>query len=238
MAKRSNKPKQEKEKIYKVKGQPKKSTPRVSTTRAPRTTSGKVQGKVSDYLNMNDKALNTLTKDELAGIITKMANVYNRRLPRLAKEGSRAYTNVMEGGGKFSSKGKTLNELRKEYARINSFADDLSATVEGTKKIRKEFLDRVGLKGSIDAGEYNELWGIYNKLQSELGSPFNELGKFIKEFGSNQIQKTITEWVKDFGGVLDTDEIVEKLKEKYNNLYDEKMTAIREEEAKEWQPLV
>lgn len=81
------------------------------------------------------KDVSEMTRKELSKEMQKMVNTANKRITRLEQQGlvSPAYNAVMEGGGRFSTRGKTLNQLRKEYARIQAFMQMSTATVSGAK---------------------------------------------------------------------------------------------------------
>lgn len=81
-----------------------------------------------------------LTKTQLRQVVSRLADTANKRVKRLqgAKVESLAARQVSQSGGKFSTRGKGLDELRAEYLREKSFLTSPTSTVKGAKSVESE----------------------------------------------------------------------------------------------------
>lgn len=99
---------------------------------------------------LHDKQYERKVK-QLKKEVSKKASMANKRLVRLKANKLTdvpAYRQFLNerGGKKFSVKGKSYNELRKELNEINRFLNHTTSTVRGARKVLKGIADTVGLK--------------------------------------------------------------------------------------------
>lgn len=121
----------------------------------------KVEGlTVNEILSLGDDTLNSLDQRDMSRAVRTAALAANKRINRLlaqAKKTKSGYVlkksakydialdalNYITKDGKldpkFGAKGKTLNQLRSELARIRTFMNDLqTSTIKGAQKVRKD----------------------------------------------------------------------------------------------------
>lgn len=99
---------------------------------------------------LHDKQYERKVK-QLKKEVSKKASMANKRLVRLKANKLTdvpAYRQFLNerGGKKFSVKGKSYNELRKELNEVNRFLNHTTSTVRGARKVLKGIADTVGLK--------------------------------------------------------------------------------------------
>lgn len=89
----------------------------------------------------------TKERRELANKVSEMARVANKRLDRLEKnnlEGQSAYKAWYDDGAvRFSVKGKSYQELQREYWRVQKFLDAQTSTVKGARKNLERVAEKV-----------------------------------------------------------------------------------------------
>lgn len=120
----------------------------------------------------------SLDKSQLRQAVSRLASAGNKRLKRLEQSNvsSISAMEVHESGGKFSTKGKSLDALRAEFMRVKTFLKSDTSTVSGAKKAEKaalkSFNDIYDVDLSVD--EYRQILDIYyqtynsdNEFQSQ-----------------------------------------------------------------------
>lgn len=150
-----------------------------------------VKGKsVYELSNLSMGEFSSMTRSELSKVVSRLSSTANKRMKRLENNDiqSPAYRGAVSSGGKFGSKGKTLNELRSEYMRVTGFLKSKTSTVKGFRQVRKDLITRIGANEEDLTTEIeNKLWSVYN----EMGS----LSAFIQ--GSGDRQKFIYDTIID-----------------------------------------
>lgn len=99
---------------------------------------------------LHDKQYERKVK-QLKKEVSRKASMANKRLVRLKANKLTdvpAYRQFLNerGGKKFSVKGKSYNELRKELNDVNRFLNQTTSTVRGARKVLKGIANTVGLK--------------------------------------------------------------------------------------------
>ena len=100
-----------------------------------------VKGRSSkSLLNMSMREFAGLTKTQLRQVVSRLADTANKRTKQLQKSGveSLAARQVSQSGGKFSSRGKGIDELRAEYLREKFFLTSPTSTVKGAREVEKD----------------------------------------------------------------------------------------------------
>lgn len=121
-----------------------------------------VKGKsTEDLLNMDYDAFSTLTAPELRQVVSRLADTANKRLKRFGKTVTPATLQAKRGGGRFSTKGKNIAQLRAEYARVRAFLQNPTSTKKGYEKLKEDLK-----KQGINLGGYSEVfWRLYHNLE-------------------------------------------------------------------------
>lgn len=121
-----------------------------------------------------------------------MANKRLRRLEQQNLINSPAYKKWVEDGGqKFSVKGKSMNEVKQEIARMNEFLNKQTSTVKGAKQYFKNVAKEVGIK-SFDN---------FTDLQNKLNTFFETTAK-IKEYLYNSKEIGVAIGYQKYGKLL------------------------------------
>lgn len=191
--------------------------------------------KVGDILNMRGQDVVSLNLSDLRKVVGRLVSAGNKRIRRLEKAGLTppALGRVKRSGGAFSTKGKTLNDLRAEFVRAREFLKSGQSTVSGYKKQLKETEKRFKERGiDVVPGTVGKLFSIYERLKetnpeissrafkyTALKSIANEIriesGKTTDEILSDmrdelrrqyEMNEDIDQDVSDFFGPIDDDE--------------------------------
>ncbi len=167
------------------------------------------------------KGKSSLTKEErkLRAEARRLVSMANKRLRRLEQQNlinSPAYKKWIEDGGqKFSVKGKSMEEVKQEVARMNNFLKNQTSTVRGAKQYFKNVAKEVGIKKFDD----------FSDLQRKLNTFFETTAK-IKEYlynakeigvaiGYQKIWEVVSDYVEEIGHELElTEENVLEMAEK------------------------
>ena len=116
---------------------------------------------ISDFMGLG--------KTQVRQAVSRLASAANKRIQRLIKANieSPALYEVKESGGKFSTRGKDLNELRAEFIRVKDFLSTPSSTVKGAKALRNDIKEGLELRGiSIKNEDFNKLFNMYMDLRN------------------------------------------------------------------------
>lgn len=135
---------------------------------------GYVKGKsVQDLLKMGYDEFINLTESELRQVTGRMADAANKRLKRMGKTKTPATIQAARSGGKFSTKGKDMSQLRAEYARVRAFLENPTSTKKGYEKMKKQVEEETG-GDEIPQERAEGFWDVYKRL-SESDPKFKKL---------------------------------------------------------------
>ena len=116
---------------------------------------------ISDVMKLN--------KDDLRVAVDRLSRQANRRLTTFAAVGieSPATAKAQRSGGRFSSKGKSFNQLRSEFRRAKDFLAAETSTLEGYRRVQGEVIEGL-MKEDVEITEedYAKFWSAYEKLKS------------------------------------------------------------------------
>ena len=172
-------------------------------------------------VEVTKKGKSPFTEEErrLRAEARRLVSMANKRLKRLEEQNlinSPAYKKWVEDGGqKFSVKGKNMEEVKQEIARMNDFLKKQTSTVKGAKEYFKSVAKEVGIEKFDD----------FTDLQNKLNTFFETTAK-IKEYlynskeigvaiGYQKIWEVVSDYVEEIGQELElTEENVLELAEK------------------------
>lgn len=134
---------------------------------------------------------------------SRKVSMANKRLKRIEQQNltmSPSYKKwIDEGGQKFGIKGKSMEEVRLEVARLNKFLKQTTSTVTGTKKYLANIANQVGIKQ----------WGSFQSLNNQLRGFFevaDRLQEYLKNskevsvsIGYKKIWEQVTEYAETTG---------------------------------------
>lgn len=158
----------------------------------------------------------------------RLVSMANKRLRRLEEQNLiniPAYQQWVEDGAqKFSVRGKSIEEVKQEIARMNDFLRKQTSTVKGAKEYLKNLAKETGIK------KYEDFTDLQNKLNK-----FFETTAKIKEYlyntkeigvaiGYQKIWEVVSDYVEEMGTELElTEETVIEMTKKLveSNIYSE-----------------
>jgi len=131
--------------------------------------------------------------------VSKKVSMANKRIQRL--EGNQlkdtpAYQTYLKGGGKFSIKGKTYNEVQAELSRINKFLDSTTSTVRGTNAMLKEMAKNTGMKYS-NLKDLKAKSAKFFELASKVEQYLRNVHDMASAIGYQKIWEVINVYTKD-----------------------------------------
>lgn len=132
-----------------------------------------VTGKsVNDLLNMESREFSQVAQDRqaLSRVVSRLASAANKRIKRMQAQGenSPALIRAMESGGKFSVKGKSTEELKREYMRVKNFLQDKTSDLKQWKKLKKKLQDSLAKSGiTLDEGKVGKVIHIYEEVRKK-----------------------------------------------------------------------
>ena len=116
---------------------------------------------------------------------SRKVSMANKRLKRMEQQNlsmSPAYKKwIDEGGQKFGIRGKSMEEVRVEVARLNKFLKQSTSTVRGTKKYLRNIAGQVGIKQ----------WGSFQSLNHQLRG-FFEVADRVQEYLKNSKEVAVS----------------------------------------------
>lgn len=116
---------------------------------------------------------------------SRKVSMANKRLKRMEQQDlymSPAYKKwIDDGGQKFGIRGKSMEQVRVEVARLNKFLKQSTSTVRGTKKYLKNIAGQVGIKQ----------WGDFQSLNAQLQG-FFEVAERVQEYLKNSKEVAVS----------------------------------------------
>lgn len=114
-----------------------------------------------------------MSRKELSKEVQRLSKNANRRLQSFERHGenSPAYNYIQDSGGKFKTRGKTLNQLRAEYRRVSGFLESKTGTLKGTKNWKIESISKLNKKLNLEGDravtlkDFDTIWEAYEKLK-------------------------------------------------------------------------
>lgn len=181
---------------------------------------------IDDIMNKDWNDLAKLNLVDLKALTQRLVSASNKRLKRLESSNVGDYSSALQGrkksGGRFSTKGKNINELRSEFRKAKTFLKSKTSTITGTrkvintmsKKITGSGLDKVG--GFKSERTYKRFWNLYHDLEQTQNGLIGIVG------GSAEVQKIVYDAMKNNrsnAGAIK--EINQRLDELYEDLNDD-----------------
>lgn len=139
----------------------------------------------STKVNSNTDNLKAQEKAERAEA-RRMVSMANKRLRRLEQQNLQntpAYQSWYNSGAvKFSVKGKTHKEVKREMARMNKFLNQITSTVRGAKQNLKDIADRTNIT----------TWDNFDDLQKRISNYYDISNKIL------ELAQTTRQWAQSF----------------------------------------
>lgn len=181
---------------------------------------------IDDIMNKDWNDLAKLNLTDLKALTQRLVSASNKRLKRLESSNVGDYSGALQrrkkSGGRFSTKGKNINELRSEFRKAKTFLKSKTSTITGTrkvintmsKKITGSGLDTIG--GFKSERTYKRFWNLYHDLEQTQSGLIGIVG------GSAEVQKIVYDAMKNNrsnAGAIQ--EINQRLDELYEDLNDD-----------------
>lgn len=179
---------------------------------------------VQDILNLDNRAFNKLGESDMRKVVNRLTSAANKRLRTFEKTGeiSPAAGKVFSSGGRFSTKGKDLNELRAEYGRVRSFMGAKTGTIRGWRSVKRQTVDTLKKKGiDVDPDKLEDVLRVYDRLK-EVDPTIEE--RSLKYKVISEIDDTIEDIQENTEPQDDEemiDEVVKAMRETITRIYEE-----------------
>lgn len=169
-----------------------------------------VSGKsINDIMRMNVSKLN---QKELRLVVGRLVSAGNKRLRTFEKSGmeSPSYSYVMKKG-RFSTRGKNVNELRSEFSRARDFISSETGSVQKWKKVKKKVVKSLK-ENNVNVKESNleDIFKAYEKLKELDPNVTNKTLKYrvLSELSTQDFNKK------------STDDIITELSNRISDIYE------------------
>lgn len=173
-----------------------------------------VTGKsVDDLLNMESREFSKVSQDRqaLSRVVSRLASAANKRIKRMQaqNESSPALIRAMESGGKFSVKGKSLDELKKEFMRVKSFLQDKTSDLKQWKKLKNKLQESLGKSGVIiDENKVGKVIHIYEEIR-----------KKNPEVSAKEFKYKVFETIQSMPDDISINQQIENIADNLENIY-------------------
>ena len=191
--------------------QPRQTTPKPPRQTTPKPPRQPRQTRVNRQLPNN---FDKMKRDELVKQMQPTIDAANKRIKRLQgmETLSPALNAVMGGGGKFSLKGKSRNEVLKEASRAIAFINMKTSTVSGAKRFERGFAAKLSNKSqNISNDQRKVLFDAFRKI--EQISPVG-----LNVYGSDRLVRMLADEIVD--EKLSFEEIMQKALKDLQNEYE------------------
>lgn len=171
-----------------------------------------------------DMDVNKLDEKDLRKVATRLMSASNKRIKRLREMSGGKLSPAMQQmetrtpSGKFSVKGKNLNQLRHEISSMKGFLKGKTSSVTGwkrTKRLKKEQLE-ANLGYEITEKDEAKFWKTYHRLEESKGSALGTI------YDSLQVMKAIHAKIRQRKGIS---QILDEIEPEMETMYKEGMDA-------------
>lgn len=156
--------------------------------------------KTKDIMLMNPESLDSLSRSDLAKLTSRLASTANKRVKRLKEAGFEVKVKSY-GQVKFSTKGKNIKQLKKEFQRASEFLGRKTTKVREYRKWQKEI-------GKLTEGMTEEqtemFWDLYRSLYHE-NSIYDKFKYSVFEYLRKEVIND------DFDGTVNKEELLDNI---------------------------
>lgn len=176
-----------------------------------------------EILSMSFDDFNKLSEKELRKATKILVDVANKRLKALNEKGiqsSAARGYASRTGGKFSTSGKSLNQLKAEFTRTKNFLQARTSKLTGAKEAEKRMQKSLEARGVqlTDKKNVGRIFSLYDKLRernpeiAEQGMKYTVIRQIQQEQNDNPhltdeqiLKKTENELEALYQNLMDTE---------------------------------
>lgn len=156
---------------------------------------------IENILDLDMEDVAKLSKKNLSRLAGRIQSAANKRIKRLREKGVAEYSPaIIRSLGnrvKFSIKGKTRNEILKEFKAIRRFLQAKTSSLSGFKAYKKRMESKIGTE--LDNEKMKKMWEIFRKYREGNIGLFHRVNALAggKTYGSDQAEKLIAEALKE-----------------------------------------
>lgn len=191
--------------------------------------------KWQDLVNMTPAQFNAMSQKDLKAATQVLASAGNKRLKRAQEQGfSSPSIEAVLAKGKFSTKDKSLNQLRNEFMRAKGFLQSKTGTLAAFNKFKKDSINSLKEKAGIEISpdQFDLFWRSYEELRKGRSDIASKKLKYL-------VLEEISEKIKDSEEV-NIEDIVTQIQGDVDRMYEEEeqLTKQAEDQAAElnfWQ---
>lgn len=172
-------------------------------------------------IKVTKKGKSPFTEEErkLRAEARRLVSMANKRLRRLEEQNlteSPAYKKWVEDGAqKFSVKGKSIEEVKQEIARMEEFLRMKTSTVRGAKEYFKNVAKEVGIKKFSDFADLQRKLNTFFEITAKIKEYLYNTKEIGVAIGYQKIWEVVSDYVEEVDHELElTEETVLKMTEK------------------------
>ena len=180
---------------------------------------------IKDIQKMSMDKFQSYTPAQQRELVSRLASAGNKRLRNLEKAGieTPATIKLNLSGGKLSVKGKSGDELIKEFYRAKNFLNSSTSTKTGWKKTKQEIQKTVSDIGKIYKGM------SYNEAIANAFAYYDTLSEIDPTLTMNRDKYKVTEKIAEMmKNGIEPEEIINKSTTYLMDLYDAEQTRYNE----------
>jgi hypothetical protein len=179
-----------------------------------------VSGKsIQDIMNLTPQEVNSLGLADLRRVVGRVVSAANKRARRFLSKGetSPAVEKLNRSGGLLSTKGKNVNQLRRELMRGKEFLQSGASTRRGWNKIKKETVEGLRKQGvDINTKQFEKFWKTFENLKERSPEVANKALRY-------NAMKDVANAIKDSQGT--PEEIAARVQGQLEAAYQQNMEA-------------
>lgn len=167
---------------------------------------------ISQILKMPESKFRQYSESDQRKIVGRLVSAGNKRLRTFEKYDVESPTviDVMESGGKFSTRGKDEAGLLKELTRARAFLKSPASTLKGWRKIENKMYEGLREKGyDVQVENINIIANMLGKLSRERTLTRNERYAIIDKVNSMLNEQ----------GQQNADDLMKAIERELDNIY-------------------
>lgn len=180
---------------------------------------------INDIKKMTMDKFQSYTPTQQRELVSRLASAGNKRLRNLEKAGTEtpATIKLNLSGGKLSVKGKSGDELIKEFYRAKNFLNSPTSTKTGWKKTKEEIRKTASDIGKVYKGMN------YNEAIANAFAYYDALSEIDPTLTMNRDKYKVTEKIAEMMKIgVEPEEIINKSTTYLMDLYDAEQTRYNE----------
>lgn len=153
-----------------------------------------------DNIKEVKKGVVTVYERELRMEVSRLAAMANKRLQRLEVRNlteNSAYKNATANGRvRFGVRGKTFNEVQREFADVTRFINNQTSTIRGTHQMLKDLANVTNIEYTT-MKDLEKKAGVFFHLASQIEQYLRTVDDMASAIGYQKIWEVINTYVQD-----------------------------------------